>query len=137
MKYLKFLLIGIFFGVLMTKSEAISWYRIYEMFRFESFHMYGIIGAAVVLGATFVFLARKNEWKSADGQPFQLYEYPKTWKRCFFGGTLFGLGWAMTGACPGPLFVLVGNGYLPILVVIVGALMGTIVYGLLADKLPN
>lgn len=137
MKYLKFLLIGIFFGVLMTKSEAISWYRIYEMFRFESFHMYGIIGAAVVLGATFVFLARKNEWKSADGQPFQFYEYPKTWKRYFFGGTLFGLGWAMTGACPGPLFVLVGNGYLPILVVIVGALMGTIVYGLLADKLPN
>ena len=137
MKDLKFLLIGIFFGVLMTKSEAISWYRIYEMFRFESFHMYGIIGAAVVLGATFVFLARKNEWKSADGQPFQFYEYPKTWKRYFFGGTLFGLGWAMTGACPGPLFVLVGNGYLPILVVIVGALMGTIVYGLLADKLPN
>lgn len=137
MKYLKFLLIGIFFGVLMTKSEAISWYRIYEMFRFESFHMYGIIGAAVVLGATFVFLARKNEWQSVDGQPFQLYEYPKTWKRYFFGGTLFGLGWAMTGACPGPLFVLVGNGYLPILVVIVGALMGTIVYGLLADKLPN
>ena len=88
-------------------------------------------------GATFVFLARKNEWKSVDGQPFQLYEYPKTWKRYFFGGTLFGLGWAMTGACPGPLFVLVGNGYLPILVVIVGALMGTIVYGLLADKLPN
>ena len=137
MKDLKFLLIGIFFGVLMTKSEAISWYRIYEMFRFESFHMYGIIGAAVVLGATFVFLARKNEWKSADGQPFQFYEYPKTWKRYFFGGTLFGLGWAMTGACPGPLFVLVGNGYLPILVVIAGALMGTIVYGLLADKLPN
>ena len=137
MKYFKFLLIGVFFGILLTKSEVISWYRIYEMFRFESFHMYGIIGAAVILGAAFVFLARKNEWKSADGQPFQLYQYPKTWKRYFFGGTLFGLGWAMTGACPGPLFVLVGNGYLPILVVIAGALIGTIVYGLLADKLPN
>lgn len=137
MKFLKFLLIGVFFGVLMTKSEAISWYRIVEMFRFEAFHMYGIIGSAVVLGVSLIAAARKFGWKTIEGNGLDLYTYPKSWKRYLFGGTLFGLGWAMTGACPGPLFVLVGNGYLPILVVIASALLGTVVYGLLADKLPN
>lgn len=137
MKFLKYLLIGLFFGILMTKSEAISWYRIYEMFRFESFHMYGIIGSAVALGALFIWLARRNDWKATGGKPLQLYQYPKSWKRYFFGGTLFGLGWAMTGACPGPLFVLVGNGYAAMLVVIASALVGTLAYGLLAGKLPD
>lgn len=137
MKFLKFLLIGVFFGILMTKSEAISWYRILEMFQFKSFHMFGIIGCAVVLGALLVAGAKKFGWKTMEGKSFDLFSYPKSWKRYFFGGTLFGLGWAMTGACPGPLFVLVGNGYMPMLVVIVSALLGTVVYGLLSDKLPN
>lgn len=137
MKFLKYLLIGVFFGILMTKSEAISWYRIYEMFRFESIWMFGIIGTAVMLGAAFVAISKKGQWKSIEGKPFQLIFYPEGWKRYFLGGTIFGLGWAMTGACPGPLFVLVGNGYMPILVVIGSALLGTLVYGIVAPKLPR
>lgn len=137
MKLIKFLLLGTVFGIIMTKSEVISWYRIYEMFRFESFHMYGIIGSAVVLGAIFVFISKKKKMKSMNGESLQLWEYKKGWIGYLVGGIIFGLGWALTGACPGPLFVLVGNGFTVILVAIAAALVGTLAYGILKDKLPH
>ena len=137
MQYLKFIAIGILFGVVMVKAEIISWYRIFEMFRFESFHMYGIIGSAVVLGAIGTYLIKSKKAKSLDGN--QIVFSPKNMSipRYLIGGIIFGLGWALVGACPGPMFVLLGAGYLPILVVIVGALAGTFLYGLLRHKLPH
>lgn len=137
MKLFKYLLFGIFFGIILTKGQIVSWFRIYEMFRFDSFHMYGVIGSAVVLGMLFIQLSKRKGWKATNGQPFQLISYPKGWKRYLFGGTIFGLGWAMTGACPGPLFILVGNGYGMVLLAIAGAMVGTLVYGLVGRKLPH
>lgn len=137
MKLLRFLFVGILFGIVMTKSEAISWYRIQEMFRFQSFHMYGIIGVAVVLGALMHFLIKKFDSKNAFGELIQFQDKPKTYKASIFGGTLFGLGWAMTGACPGPLYTLVGNGYWVVLVILVSALLGTFAYGALRSRLPH
>jgi uncharacterized protein len=137
MKFIVYFLLGGFFGVVLTKSEVISWYRIYEMFRFESFHMYGIIGSSVVLGAIFIRLARRKGWLSFKGEPLNLRSYPKGWISYLVGGTIFGLGWAMTGACPGPLFILVGNGFTVIIVAILSAIFGTFVYGLVKDRLPH
>ncbi len=137
MKGLNFLLVGILFGIVMTKSEAISWFRIQEMFRFQSFHMYGIIGVAVVGGALMFYLMKKFNVKTIDGGNPTWTDKPKNYKAGLFGGILFGLGWAMTGACPGPLYVLVGNGHLVILVVILSALIGTMAYGVLKSKLPH
>lgn len=137
MKYLKFLLVGIFFGIVMVKSEAVSWYRIYEMFRFEAFHMYGIIGSAVVLGIIIVAWIKKNHLKSVEGTEITFNPKDKTWPRYIIGGTIFGFGWALAGACPGPMYVLLGTGVFSILLVIGGALLGTYVYGLLRDKLPH
>jgi uncharacterized membrane protein YedE/YeeE len=137
MKYISILVIGVFFGIVLTKSEVISWYRIQEMFRFESFHMYGVIGAAVVLGAIFVALSKGRKWHAIGGKDLQLINYPKGWKKYLIGGTIFGLGWAMTGACPGPLFILVGNGFSIMLIAILGALIGSFVHGLVSKKLPK
>jgi hypothetical protein len=137
MKLLRYLLLGIFFGIILTKGQIVSWYRIHEMFRFESFHMYGVIGSAVVLGIIFLQLSKRMKWKAFNGQDFQLISYPKGWKRYLIGGTIFGLGWAMTGACPGPLFILVGNGYGMVLFAIGGALLGTLAYGMVGRKLPH
>ncbi|NNF34061.1 MAG: YeeE/YedE family protein [Saprospiraceae bacterium] len=137
MKGLRFLIVGILFGIVMTKSEAISWYRIQEMFRFQSFHMYGIIGVAVVGGALMFYLMKKFSVKTIEGENPTWVDKPKTHKASLFGGILFGLGWAMTGACPGPLYVLVGNGHLVILIVILSALVGTMAYGMLKSKLPH
>lgn len=137
MKLLKFLAVGILFGIVMTKSEAISWFRIQEMFRFQSFHMYGIIGVAVVMGTLIHFLIKKYDVKNIFGDVIQFQDKPKTYKASLLGGTIFGLGWAMTGACPGPLYVLAGHGYWIILVIILSALLGTFVYGALRSKLPH
>ena len=137
MRTLTYLLLGTFFGIVMTKSEAISWYRILEMFRFESFHMYGIIGTAVVLGVLGVQLARRNGWRTVDGQEWNLKDKKMSVVRYLGGGTIFGLGWALTGACPGPLFTLLGQGLLAIGVVIVSATLGTFVYGVVRDRLPH
>lgn len=137
MKKWPFLLIGILFGIIMTKSEAISWYRIQEMFRFESFHMYGIIGVAVVAGAILLQLIRRNNWQTYMGTAMDLNPKEKTFWRYIIGGTIFGLGWAMTGACPGPLYVLVGNGLLVVLVIIVSAVFGTLIYGAVRKYLPH
>jgi uncharacterized membrane protein YedE/YeeE len=137
MKGIYFFLIGIFFGITMTKSEAISWFRIYEMFRFESFHMYGIIGTAVVLGALAIALMKVFNVKVAGGGTVSYTPLPLNIKRHIISGTIFGLGWALVGACPGPMFVLAGNGYFFILVVIVGAVLGTYSYGIIRNKLPH
>ena len=137
MRYLTYLLLGTFFGIVMTKSEAISWYRILEMFRFEAFHMYGIIGTAVVVGAGGVWLSKRLGWKTADGEAWNLKPKDLSIPRYLFGGILFGLGWAMTGACPGPLFTLLGQGIWAIGIVILSATAGTWLYGLLRSRLPH
>jgi len=137
MKYIKFLLIGILFGIIMTKSEAISWYRIQEMFRFQSFHMYGIIGSALVVGVILVQLIKRRQIKQLGGEAITLSDKAMSIPRYLFGGTVFGLGWALSGACPGPMYTLVGNGFTVFIMVILSALLGTYVYGLLRDKLPH
>ncbi len=136
-KRILILLAGIIFGIVMTKSEAVSWYRIQEMFRFQSVHMYGIIGVAATLGALMIFMLKKIRFKNIAGERVHFVEKAKTYYASLFGGILFGLGWAMTGACPGPLYVLVGNGYFVILVVIISALLGTFIYGKLKSHLPH
>ncbi|MDT0651198.1 DUF6691 family protein [Autumnicola edwardsiae] len=137
MKYLKFLLIGIIFGIVMFKSEAASWFRIYEMFRFQSFHMYGIIGSALALGVLGIYLIKKYQLKSIDGEPIKFTPKNKSFSRYMYGGIIFGLGWALAGSCPGPIYTLIGAGYVSILVVLFGALLGTFLYGILRDKLPH
>lgn len=132
-----FLLIGIFFGITMTKSEALSWFRIFEMFRFESFHMYGIIGTAVILGFIIISLMKIFKVRVAGGGVVVYNSLPLNIKRHLISGTIFGLGWALVGACPGPMFVLAGNGYFFILVVIAGAVFGTYIYGLIRNRLPH
>lgn len=137
MKYIKFLLVGIIFGIILVKSEAVSWYRIYEMFKFESFHMYGIIGTAVVTGIILLLIAKKLQIKNTDGKVMNVPPKERGLSRYLIGGTLFGLGWALSGACPGPMYILVGTGAFSMLVVIIAALVGTYVYGILMNKLPH
>jgi hypothetical protein len=137
MRTLSYLLIGIFFGIIMFKSEAASWFRIYEMFRFDSFHMYGIIGSALAVGMLGVQMIKRGGIKSFYGEPIEFQPKEKSFSRYLYGGMIFGLGWALAGACPGPMFTLVGAGYLPIFVVIAAAVIGTFVYGLLKDRLPH
>ena len=137
MKFLKFLFVGIFFGIVLVKSEAVSWYRIFEMFKFQSFHMYGIIGSAVGLGIIFLWIFRKYKVKSIEGNQINLLPKEKGFTRYILGGTLFGLGWALAGACPGPMYILLGTGVSSMLLVIAAALLGTFVYGLLENRLPH
>lgn len=137
MKNLKFLLVGVFFGILMYKAQLVSWYRIYEMFRFESFHMFGVIGSGVGLGIIFVQIIKRTKMKSIEGQSIEIAPKDKGIARYLLGGTIFGLGWALAGACPGPMYVLVGTGAFSILIVIAAALLGTFVYGLIMKKLPH
>jgi len=137
MKFLKYLFVGIFFGIVLVKSEAVSWYRIFEMFKFQSFHMYGIIGSAVGLGILFLWIFRKFKVKSLDGNIINLASKEKSFTRYILGGTIFGLGWALAGACPGPMYILLGTGVSSMLLVIAAATLGTLVYGLLRTKLPH
>jgi len=137
MKLLKYLILGIFFGIIMTKSEAVSWYRIQEMFRFESFHMYGIIGVAVVLGAFITWMIKRYHIKDVTGATINIAPKQFSVPRYLIGGILFGLGWAMTGACPGPMFTLVGHGILSMVLVILSAVLGTFAYGVLRHRLPH
>lgn len=137
MRYISYLVIGIFFGIIMYKSEASSWFRIYEMFEFGSFHMYGIIGSALVIGVIGVQLIKRYKIKALGGKEMNLHPKNKSIARYLIGGIIFGLGWALAGACPGPMYVLAGAGYYTILVVIAGALLGTFVYGVLRSKLPH
>lgn len=135
--FLKYLFAGTVFGIVMIKSEAASWYRIREMFLFQSFHMYGIIGMAVLSGVVGVLLIKKFKPNDAEGNAIVFRDKAKTFWRYLLGGTLFGLGWALTGACPGPLFVNLGYGIGVMSVVILAAWLGTFAYGVLRDKLPH
>ncbi len=137
MKNIKFLIIGILFGIILSKTEVVSWYRIYEMFKFQSFHMYGIIGSAVVIGIVLMQLFKKGVIKDYLGNQVIVQEKEKGFIKTILGGTIFGLGWALSGACPGPLYVLIGQGFLPILIVLLGAVLGAFIYGILSEKLPN
>lgn len=132
----KYLIAGILFGIVLVKSEVVSWFRIQEMFRLQSFHMYGVIGTAVITGIIAIWLIKKLNIKTIYGET--IHFRPKKFnKGQIFGGLIFGLGWAMTGACPGPLFAQLGAGFTVIAVVIASAVAGTWVYGKLRDKLPH
>jgi len=137
MKSIKFILAGMVFGIVMTKSEAVSWYRIQEMFRFQSFHMYGIICTAVVLGVISVLIIKKFKMKDIGGSAILFKDKDRSYKKYIFGGIIFGLGWALSGACPGPMFVNLGSGYPVVGIVILGALLGTYLYGVFQKKLPH
>lgn len=135
-KLITALVLGIYFGIILTKGEVISWFRIQEMFRFDSFHMYGVIGSAIVVGIISISIIRKLNVKSLDGSDISLK--PKKFHTgTLVGGIIFGLGWALTGACPGPLYALLGNGYTVYLIPLTTAIMGTWVYGRLREKLPH
>ena len=134
--HLKYSLVGILFGVVFIKAEIISWFRIQEMFRLQSFHMYGVIGTAVVVGAISVFLIKKFKVKTIHGEAITFSD-KKFNKGQILGGLCFGFGWAMTGACPGPLFAQVATGAFAVLVVIASATLGTWVYGKFRDRLPH
>ena len=137
MKLIKFLLAGFFFGLLLTKSEAVSWYRIFEMFHFDSFHMFGMIGTAVFTGVIGLQIIKKFNVKSIDNQPIVVQDKEKGFVRYLLGGTIFGLGWGLVGACPGPIFILLGAGFWQIIFVLIGAILGTFLYGVLMKKLPH
>ncbi len=133
---LKYLLVGILFGIVFVKAEIISWFRIQEMFRLQSFHMYGVIGSAVLTGMISVWLIKKFKIKTLDGEPITIA--PKKFnKGQIYGGLIFGFGWAITGACPGPLFAQIGTGAFAVIITLLSAIFGTWVYGYFRDKLPH
>lgn len=136
---LGYLLLGICYGIVFTKAEVISWFRIQEMFRFQSFHMYGIIGSAVVVAAVSVYLIRRYSASTVRGEAIDIH--PKKWgrigSRYWIGGTIFGIGWALLGACPGPIFTLIGTGVTVIVVALLSALAGTWAYAYLRPRLPH
>jgi uncharacterized membrane protein YedE/YeeE len=137
MKQLYFLFWGIVFGIVLIKSEVASWFRIYEMFQFDSFHMYGVIGSAVIFGVLLTQVIKRMKIKSIDNEDLVFQDKDFLPKKYLLGGTIFGLGWALTGACPGPMFALFGAGYYSIIIAIFFAILGTLVYGLIKDKLPH
>jgi len=131
------LLIGIFLGIIFMKAEVLSWFRIQEMFAFQSFHMYGIIGSAIAVGALSVLIIRKLGAKSIEGNVIELNDKAPNYKSAYIGGTIFGLGWAMTGACPGPMYALVGSGTTVFLISIAMGILGVLAYAALRSKLPH
>ena len=137
MRNILFVFVGVFFGILMYKSEAASWFRIYEMFHFQSFHMFGLMGSALATGVLAIQFIKRKKIKDIDQNEINIPNKDRSITRYLVGGILFGLGWALAGACPGPIFVLTGAGYLPMVVVLVSALVGTWLYGLLKDRLPH
>lgn len=137
MRNLYFFIVGIAFGIIMIKSEAASWFRIFEMFNFQSFHMYGIISSAIATGLIGNYLIKSFKLKDLNNNSIEYSPKENTVKRYIIGGSIFGLGWALVGACPGPMFVLFGAGFYSIILVIISALIGTLIYGVLKDKLPH
>jgi len=136
MKNFKFLFLGSIFGFILIKAEVVSWFRIQEMFRFQSFHMYGVICSAIVVGMISIFLIKKFKMKTFSGEEIKIEDKQFT-KGNIIGGLMFGVGWAMTGACPGPLYALIGSGLPIIIVVLLSAVLGTYCYGCIKDKLPH
>lgn len=134
---LVYLLTGVYFGVVLIRSEAASWYRIQEMFRFQSFHMYGLIGSAVLTGMLTTWLLRRSGTRSLDGQTITVTPKERGWARYVLGGATFGIGWGLAGVCPGPIFTLLGAGVWPMLIVLTFALLGTWLYGALRRHLPH
>jgi uncharacterized membrane protein YedE/YeeE len=137
MKKVQLIIIGLVFGFILTKAEVISWYRIFEMFRFESFHMYGVIGGAVVVSLFFNQLIKRSKMNDIDGNPIVIPTFYKGFTQYLVGGIFFGLGWALTGACPAPLYTLVGTGVTVFIAAIASALLGALVYGLVRKYLPH
>ncbi len=137
MKYFKFLLVGFVFGIVLTKSEAVSWYRIYEMFHFQSFHMFGIISVAIATGIVGIQIIKRTKINAIDGSAIVIKDKEKGTARYIIGGIFFGLGWGLVGSCPGPIFILLGAGMTPVILVLVGALLGTALYGILKKQLPH
>ncbi len=136
LNYIKYILAGTAFGIILVKSEVMSWFRIQEMFRLQSFHMYGVMGSAVVVGALSVWLIKRYNIKSMDGEPIVIA--PKKFQKGqIIGGLLFGIGWAITGACPGPLFAQIGSGSTVVAVSLLSAIVGVWVYGKWQHKLPH
>ncbi len=133
---IKYLVVGIIFGIVFVKAEVISWFRIQEMFRLQSFHMYGVIGSAVTVGIISVFLIKKFNIKTIAGETVEFH--PKIFQKGqIFGSLIFGFGWAITGACPGPLFAQIGSGYTGVIVTFLSAVAGTWIYGYFKEKLPS
>lgn len=137
MNLLRYIIVGFIFGIVLTKAEAVSWYRIYEMFQFQSFHMYGIITVAILTGLVGIQIIKRKQLKDIEGNPIIIQDKEKGNMRYWIGGILFGLGWAMVGACPGPIFILLGAGFWSVGLVLFGAVFGTFLYGLVKDKLPH
>ncbi|GHG04613.1 transporter [Deinococcus piscis] len=133
---LTYLLVGLYFGTVLVKSEAASWYRIQEMFRFQDIHMFGLIGSAVLTGLVTTTLLRRFG-RTRDGEAVHVTDKEPGWKRYVLGGGTFGVGWGLAGVCPGPVFALLGSGVWGMLVVLAFALLGTYLYGVLRDKLPH
>ena len=136
MKNFKFLLIGTIFGIILIRAEVVSWFRIQEMFRFQSFHMYGVICSAIVVGLISILIIKKYKIKTFSGEEIKIADKEFT-KGNVIGGLMFGLGWAMTGACPGPLYALIGSGLPIVIIILLSAVLGTYCYGCLKDKLPH
>ena len=137
MNLLRYIIVGFVFGIVLTKAEAVSWYRIYEMFHFQSFHMFGIITVAIITGLIGIQIIKRKQLKDIDGNPIYIQDKEKGNMRYWIGGILFGLGWALVGACPGPIFILLGSGFMSVGLILLGALFGTFLYGLFKDKLPH
>lgn len=137
MKNLKFFIVGIIFAIILTKCEAASWYRIFEMFYFKSFHMFGIIGTAIATGIIGLQLFKRNETRDINGQTIVVKDKEKGFTRYILGGVFFGLGWGLVATCPGPIFILIGAGIWNVVWVLLGALLGTFVYGVIKDKIPH
>ncbi len=137
MRMSKYILVGILFGITLYKAEAVSWFRIYEMFHFQSFHMYGIILSAIVLGLLVVQFIKRRHLKSIEGKEITFHPKDRHWPRYIIGGFIFGLGWALAGVCPGPMFILMGSGYTVFVVFLLAAMTGTFAYGVLRKRLPH
>lgn len=137
MKYFRFIVVGILLGITLYKTEAVSWFRIFEMFHFQSFHMFGIIGSGVALGVIIVYLMKRGILKNVNNEATVIPDKSKEYKRYIIGGTIFGMGWAMAGVCPGPMFILMGAGYTVFVVFLAAAMFGTFTYGLLRKRLPH
>lgn len=137
MKMSRYILIGMLLRFTLYKSEAVSWFRIYEMFHFQNFHMFGIIGSAIVVGILLVQMIKMMEMKNVEGKKIEIRDKNKTIYRYLIGGFIFGLGWALAGACPAPMFILLGAGYTVFIVYLLAAMTGTFVYGMLRKRIPH